>query len=426
MSASGRNDNVGSAGEEEEESADAKIERLTTEIDELKASLIGVPELSDEWFRIKTDIKEKDTERLLLIEKKRCDDVVKEYFEENPHVLEAASECPVCLDKMWDGSALTRFVCCGNQICKKCEPKGESGFKTCPICRKEAPRSVAESLSIMKEKADLGIAWAQAEVGQHYLYGRFGMPEDMEKALPLLSEAAEKGSTRAKGLLGEYYCGIEKYEEARRWHETAAAEGGIKSLFRLGVMMKHGHVYGFDENEETRAEAFRFITISAVLLEGFFNRPAVELSHFLDTSLYTVILHYLRPAVEGGNTTVGVMDYYALGLFIVGLYYYGESENAIFAPGHSVVPEALFWYRRSDHARRPGDGHSVFVQMERTIRESCANCMLPLGHGSKMCCVECKAAYYCDRDCQMAHWKAGHKKDCVRKLKKKLKAAGAL
>ena len=71
--------------------------------------------------------------------------------------------------------------------------------------------------------------------------------------------------------------------------------------------MKRGHAYGFDENEETQAEAFRFITISAMLLDGLFNQPAVELSHFLDTSLYPVILHYLRPVVEGGNTTVGVM-----------------------------------------------------------------------------------------------------------------------
>jgi hypothetical protein len=56
-------------------------------IDELKASLIAVPEASDEWFQIKTGIRERDIARLVLMEKKRCDDVVKEYFEENPHLL---------------------------------------------------------------------------------------------------------------------------------------------------------------------------------------------------------------------------------------------------------------------------------------------------------------------------------------------------
>ena len=103
-SSSGRRDDDDGSDNEEEETSDAKIERLVTEIEELKASLIGVPEGSDEWFQIKTDIKDRDVERLLLIEKKRCDEVVKEYFEENPHVLEAIPECPVCLDKMWGTS----------------------------------------------------------------------------------------------------------------------------------------------------------------------------------------------------------------------------------------------------------------------------------------------------------------------------------
>ena len=56
MGTGGRDDDAGSGSEAEEESAEAKIERLATEIDEPKASLIGVPEASDEWFQIKTDI----------------------------------------------------------------------------------------------------------------------------------------------------------------------------------------------------------------------------------------------------------------------------------------------------------------------------------------------------------------------------------
>ena len=30
------------------------------------------------------------------------------------------------------------------------------------------------------------------------------------------------------------------------------------------------------------------------------------------------------------------------------------------------------------------------------------------------------------RECQLAHWKAGYKKDCVKKLKKRLREAGTL
>ena len=421
MSASGRDDTAGSGGEVEEESADAKIERLTTEIDELKASLIGVPELSAEWFRIKTDIKDRDIERLLLIEKKRCDDVVKTFFEENPHVLEAAPECPVCLEKMWARSDAVRNVCCGKLLCNKCSSQGGDAFlDACPLCRGEAPGSFDESMSILKEKADSGVAWAQAEMGKIYVDGLFGFPKDIEKGLPLYTEAVEKGSTDAKEFLGEYYFGIENYEEARRWHEAAAAEGEIMSFFRLGMMMNKGQA--FEQSEDTRAESFCLCTLSATLLQTNFNAAATELSFFFKDS-FPVMLHYLRPAVEGGDTSVRMIDTFALMLYGTAMNYFGEEGN--FPPGHSPVPEALFWHRRcsSEAVHAPDD---PMVRIEGNIRKICAHCAADLPEGKQSCCMECKAAYYCDRDCQMAHWKAGHKKDCVRKLKKRLRAEGKL
>jgi len=420
MSTSGRNDNYGSDNEEEETS-DAKIERLATEIEELKASLIGVPEMSDEWFRIKTDIKDRNVEWLLLNEKKRCDNVVKEYFEENPHVLEAAPECPICLEKMWEGFGTVRNVCCGKQICRKCSSQGGSVFNTCPLCRGVPPRSDDEMISIYKEKAGSGVAWAQSDIGRYCLWGLHGVQQDVEKAEALLSEAAEKGYVPAMEGLGDYYFQIaNNYEEARRWFEAAAAEGGILSLFHLGTMMTRGHA--FDQNEETRAEAFRLITISATLSEGHFHPATVQLFQFsLDCK--PVMLHYLRPAVEGGSADVELMCQYALGLFYVAIQYYGQ--RIIFAPGYSPVPEVLFWHRQYSRKEEP-DAENPLVRLEREIRQHCAHCRADLPTGKRPCCVECKAAYYCNRDCQVAHWKAGHKKDCVRKLKKRLRAEGKL
>lgn len=417
MRTSGRDDDA-TDGEVEEESADANIERLATEIAELKASLIGVPESSGEWYQIKMNIKDRDGERLVHLEKKRCDGVVHEYFEQNPHVLEAAPECPVCLEKMWEGFGTLRYVCCGKLICKKCDTQGGVALNTCPLCRGKALGS-GESISITEEKADAGIAWAQADLGQRYLYGYDGLPKDVEKALPLLNEASEKGSASAKGILGQYYAKIANYEEARRWYEAAAAEGEIYPLFILAMMMRDGKA--FDQNEQTRAETFRLITISTAL-HGQFNDSAVQLSRFFFDSP-PVMLHYLRPAVEEGNTAVGVMNNYAVGLLKMTAEYYGDG---VLAPGYSPLPEALFWYRRSDKAQRP-DADCPFAIMEQQIRQQCANCQITLESERKMCCVECKAAYYCSRDCQITHWKAGHKKDCVKKLKKKkLKAAGKL
>jgi TPR repeat protein len=261
-------------------------------------------------------------------------------------------------------------------------------------------------------------------MGNNYLHGLHGVPRDVDKALSLLSEAAEKGSAEAKSYFGFYHFENGNYEEARRWLEAAAAEGEIMvPLFMLGMMMMKGQA--FDKNEETQAEAFRLFTISATLFQGLSNQPnqpAMELSSFF-FNCAPVMLHYLRPSVEGGNASVENMECYVLGLLREAAEYYGE--KVIFAPrpGHNPVPEALFWYRQCSKTKEPAGNHPL-VRLEREIRESCAHCRADLPEGKKSCCVECKAAYYCNRDCQVAHWKAGHKKDCVRKLKKRLKAAG--
>lgn len=173
----------------------------------------------------------------------------------------------------------------------------------------------------------------------------------------------------------------------------------------------------FDQNDETRAEELRVITISAALLwKGTFNMPAEELSRFFHDSL-PVMLHYLRPVVEEGNADAEVLNNYALGLYGVAKEYFGE--DAICAPGYCPIPEALFWFRQCSR-REELDRNHPLIRIEIGIRKNCAQCRADLPEGKQSCCVECKAAYYCNRDCQVAHWKAGHKKECVRKLKKRV------
>ena len=215
-------------GLEDQEGPDAKIKCLAEEIDELEASLVGVPEASKAWFKVKTSIKDRDIERLILLEKKRCDDVVREYFEENPDVLEAVPECPICLEKMFDYNGTVHYVCCGKAGCKKCESRGGVALNVCPLCRGHVPHSMDEYTSILKEKADSGIAWAQADLGLQYLHGKDGVERDVEKALSLLTGAAEKNDLKAKEFLGDAYFGvIGDNEKARHWYEIAAAEGEI-------------------------------------------------------------------------------------------------------------------------------------------------------------------------------------------------------
>ena len=47
--------------------------------------------------------------------------------------------------------------------------------------------------------------------------------------------------------------------------------------------------------------------------------------------------------------------------------------------------------------------------------KECAHCLAPDGqHGVALkACIRCRAAFYCGRACQTAHWRAGHKQFCV-------------
>ena len=82
-----------------------------------------------------------------------------------------------------------------------------------PLQRKGARFRSDDMAPITKEKADSGIAWAQEEMGVYYFNGLHGVPTDVEKALSLFREAAEKGSARAMAQLGNYYVVIKALDD---------------------------------------------------------------------------------------------------------------------------------------------------------------------------------------------------------------------
>lgn len=60
-----------------------------------------------------------------------------------------------------------------------------------------------------------------------------------------------------------------------------------------------------------------------------------------------------------------------------------------------------------------GSTSSCALKTAKTVcvGKECANCLIPLTHGS-MRCSRCKAAHYCGEACQKQHWKEGHKRFC--------------
>ena len=414
------------ASEEEEETDEEKIERLTQEIEELRLLLKEVNKDEDprRWVKLCAAIEEKDTERLLLAEKQRCDVVVKGYFEDNPHILEAVPECPLCFEKQWDPlRTMMHYRCCGKATCRGCKKRGGLRLATiCPFCRSKT-RGPKEGMADVKVKAENGNVWAMGEIGKRHLKGLegSGVEKDTEKGLHFLHRAAEKENAQALYTLGNYYVKTRNVPEARRWYKKAATEGDILSLGALGWILLA------DEgcSEKDKEEAFRLLTVSTSLCCGSkhsdLRKSRLALTFFRESP--KLLLHYLRPAAEAGNAYA--MEQYSLWLLEVSAEYY--DDNICF-PGHNPIPEALFWFRRSKNMdyRDSSELDDIFSDMEQTLRICCDQCHKKLSSEKPLCCSECRAAYYCDRECQVAHWKVGHKKDCVKKLKKELKAAGKL
>ena len=188
---------------EEQKDAEENAGRLDNDIEELKASLEGVPKMSHQWLRIKTDIKNKDTERMMFLEKKRCSEVTRQYLDENPDLLGVIPECPICLEKQWDeDNTMLRYICCGKSICTECDKQGGNRLDTCPFCRSKNPDVGDEKIltELLEERLRDGKVWAMQEVGVRQIRG-IGMEQNIEKGLMLLHRAAERGTSRQSMLL---------------------------------------------------------------------------------------------------------------------------------------------------------------------------------------------------------------------------------
>mmetsp|Transcript_2650 Transcript_2650/g.5659 ORF Transcript_2650/g.5659 Transcript_2650/m.5659 type:complete len:103 (+) Transcript_2650:1020-1328(+) len=77
-----------------------------------------------------------------------------------------------------------------------------------------------------------------------------------------------------------------------------------------------------------------------------------------------------------------------------------------------TLPRAMKWFRK---AASLGHANAIksAAKYERESSMRCANCLKPKSeNGSLSKCKKCKVMRYCSKDCQVAHWRAGHKQEC--------------
>ena len=286
------------------------------------------------------------------------------------------------------------------------ELKFLEGSVTCPMCREILAATDQEVFRVVQSRAEQhGWDWAQYKLGMCYLNGR-GVKADPKKAVIWFQKAAAQGKHQAEHELGEIYNfgkGLKRSPpEAARWYRKAADAGFALSQYGLGNMLNRG-----DGVPKNMTEGARLLSLGAeqgvdeaqcALAYCYENGEGLEPS--LDKSLY-----WNKKAADQGNATA-MANYGGNLLFIAAAKYQGSVEVV----GHSPVPEALYWARKSVAAGNT-DAKSLVLQLETAIGKVCTNCQKRTVELQQ--CSRCKAAMYCGTPCQKAHWKAGHKMDCV-------------
>jgi len=127
--------------------------------------------------------------------------------------------------------------------------------------RKLQQRSDIEHAQITRDRAELGSAAAQAELGHLYAYG-LGVPRDPGEAAHWYGLAADQGNARGEAALGAVYyvgfAGKQDYGQAFRWYQKAAEQNFDLAEYWLGTMYLRG--YGTPQND---AEAFKWYSKAA-------------------------------------------------------------------------------------------------------------------------------------------------------------------
>jgi len=152
-------------------------------------------------------------------------------------------ECPICMLPLPIESSKTAFnSCCGKSICIGCiyAMVMSEGKDLCAFCRTPPARDDTEDIKRVKKLMDKGNANAFCTLSAWYHAGRYGMPQDQQKANELCLRGGELGCAKAYFNLGDSYRlgrGVEvDKKKAKHYYELAAIKGCVNARNKLGAL----------------------------------------------------------------------------------------------------------------------------------------------------------------------------------------------
>lgn len=139
-----------------------------------------------------------------------------------------------------------------------------------------------KTIDIIKQRADLGDAEAQAELGIMFYEGK-GVETDFAQALKYFKLSADQGNTKGQFFLGGMYLkgvGVEcNYEEAFKYLKLSADQGNSESQFCVGALYKAGKGITKDYKE-----AIKYFKLSADQGHKDAKKALNELEHIVSNS----------------------------------------------------------------------------------------------------------------------------------------------
>ncbi|KAL7547406.1 hypothetical protein ACHAWF_010716 [Thalassiosira exigua] len=368
-------------------------------------------------------------ERLeLLLEHQRTAKIIREFEELH---LPKTDNCPICLDEINVANSTNVFPCCGGLICFDCRKQQhdvdaeamksttlpESLLTKCPLCRADFGTEYDANIpKWIKQHAKKGKPWAQSALGDFCKLGTHGMPVNHQKSFRWYTLAAEQKFPQAMCAVSRIYrsggIGGGIVEQSDEKFFTLAKEAAD-----LGNADAQGDVAAYYFGKNNITQSILYMTLAAS--QGDVGQMT-KLGYFYFLGEYgmkkSMILskHYLGQSASKGD--VDAYYFLARSLFNLTKHAY---EGRVSLPGHSCIPKVLYWARKAELEGQDMDDAAELVStLERQTWSQCEYCIKSASSVSQplKACSKCKAVRYCSKECQVQHWKEGHKIDCKTKL----------
>jgi hypothetical protein len=401
------------------------------------------PQVSQSTLAQEAKAAEEEFVKVIQYETERVKVLAMEENERVMALLRAKEEvlvCPICLEevhavcKYYEDPSI--LACCGTRICPSCEKEfKESGGKACFVCRhRNGPSQHRDRIKQLSEKGSrFGRGWAFSEIADDYMYGRNGKRKNFKKTMQYYLKAAELGNPPAQCQMAEaYHLGrfhdIPVQQSTERAMELATAsvdQGYANAKTVLGNIIQE------DEFSIT-SESYRLWSIGAY--QGN-SRSMMHLEHSNARryDLLKVIANKTPKLFAEERNCALTCVYWSLKASEEREEDDLRKANLYMAAQHMDIAARL-WHPRTFFDLEPltGYSHVPFTtyalkkgmkdeQLEHlnfidTWKHICANCGKSAGGAGDaqklMACARCKAFNYCSKECQVKHWKAGHKVDC--------------